>query len=71
MNSNDEDLDLFLDELCILLNKYHYTFPKGFSLSKITPPNYYVAGFGANGDGNINPLYIPAEIYHEVHKNED
>jgi hypothetical protein len=69
MVSNDEDLELFLDEFITLLNKYHYS-PSPYRLKKITPPDYYIAGFQSQGDGIFHPMYVTKEVYYED-KNEN
>lgn len=59
MKSNDEDLDLFLNELGKLLRKYHNDISP-FTLRKITT-DVVLGGFAArNGDGVISPEYFKA-----------
>jgi hypothetical protein len=41
MKTSDEDLELFLEELIDLLNKYHYAIPF-FTISKLTDYRYKV-----------------------------
>ena len=66
MKSNDEDLNLFLEELGNLLNKYHYTFSNGVVFSKFIDPKSRVVAF--TGDG----VYLMAvmEIINEESEDE-
>ena len=66
MKSNDEDLNLFLEELGTLLNKYHYTFSNGVILSKFIDSKSRVVAF--NGDGAY--LFAVMEIVNEESKDE-
>jgi hypothetical protein len=47
MKTSDEDLELFLDELITLLNKYHYALPS-FTISRLLDYRYKVCQIVTN-----------------------
>jgi hypothetical protein len=47
MRTSDEDLELFLDELIALLNKYHYALPF-FTISRLLDYRYKVCQIVTN-----------------------
>lgn len=66
MYSTDEDLELFLEELGQLLNKYHYDLSP-FTLRKINDTSIMLGAFNANGiDGTFSPKY-----YQKIDENKD
>lgn len=63
----DEDFPYFLDELALLLNKYHYGFEK-VKMLKFTDPSIKIVEF--KGDGQY--LYPMAEVSRKLlDKGED
>jgi DNA-directed RNA polymerase subunit H (RpoH/RPB5) len=73
MKSNDEDLDLFLEEFGKLLRKYHYDISP-FTLRRIATDDVVLGGFAArNGDGVISPEYFKAtpEILKIIEEDEN
>lgn len=58
MKSNDEDLDLFLAELMVLLNKYHYNISPKFRLGKFTDEESKIVAVQADG----SYLWLVAKI---------
>lgn len=58
MVTTDEDLELFLDDLGNVLNKYHYDISP-FTLRRISDPDIIVGGFSSlEGDGVLKPEYF-------------
>ena len=70
MISNDEDIELFLEDLGRVLRKYHYDI-SSFSLRRITNPEIILGGFRAEGIMFIPEYFTMSEENRKILWDED
>lgn len=70
MVSNDEDLELFLEELVELLNKYNYTFAQSIGLVR-HDPEFMIVGFTSESDhSHMHPDYAKRDEVEKILKSK-